>query len=84
MCDNFNGTELCGRTILCDHIKQYKIPKEYMYLSDSDKEDKDKKKKDDEEEKEHSDVSSESSDAKEAKAKEKWEKKLYKPTGPDG
>ena len=53
-----------------------------MYLSDSDKEDKDKKK--DEEEKQHSDVSSESSDAKEAKAKEKWEKKLYKPTGPDG
>lgn len=37
--DNLNGVELCGRTILCDHVKQYKIPKEFMYLSDSEKED---------------------------------------------
>ena len=33
--DNLNGIELCGRTIMCDHVKQYKIPKEFMYLSDS-------------------------------------------------
>ena len=28
--------------------------------------------------------SSEDDEAKEAKARERWEKKLYKPTGPDG
>ena len=39
--DNLNGIELCGRTILCDHVKQYKIPKEFMYLSDSEEENKD-------------------------------------------
>lgn len=71
--DNLNGIELCGRTILCDHVKQYKIPKEMMFLSDAE--------------------SGSSSDAelpeeereakREEKAKERWEKKLYKPTGPD-
>ena len=35
--DNLNGVELCERTILVDHVKQYKIPREYMYISsDSD------------------------------------------------
>lgn len=28
--DNLNGIELCGRTILVDHVRQYKIPREYM------------------------------------------------------
>ena len=28
--------------------------------------------------------SSDDDEAKEAKARERWEKKLYKPTGPDG
>ena len=31
--DNLNGVDLCERTILVDHVKQYKIPKEYMFLS---------------------------------------------------
>ena len=44
--DNLNGTELCGRTIMCDHVKQYKIPREYMYLSDSEKDEKNKAKGD--------------------------------------
>ena len=88
--DNLNGTELCGRTICCDHVKQYKIPREYMYLSDDEKDKKTEKndKKDEKSEKKPQDVSdhssSEDSEEKEAKAKEKWEKKLYKPTGPDG
>ena len=72
--DNLNGTELCSRTILCDHVKQYKIPKEMMYLSDSKSESSD----DDQLPEEEREAK------KEAKAKEKWEKKLYKPTGPDG
>jgi transposase len=90
--DNLNGIELCGRTICVDHVKQYKIPREYMYLSDSDdekKEDGFKEKSDQEERKDDAQASdSDSSDAKarkrEAKALEKFEKKLYKPTGPDG
>lgn len=81
--DNLNGIELCGRTICCDHVKQYKIPKEFMYLSDSEKEeDKDVDAKESEGDK--SDVESDDSEAREEKAREKWEKKLYKPTGPDG
>ncbi len=28
--DNLNGIELCGRTILVDHVREYKIPREYM------------------------------------------------------
>lgn len=28
--DNLNGIELCGRTILVDHVRQYKIPREYL------------------------------------------------------
>jgi RNA-binding motif protein, X-linked 2 len=27
--DNFNGAEICGRAICVDHVKNYKIPKEY-------------------------------------------------------
>lgn len=87
--DNLNGIELCGRTICCDHVKQYKIPREYMYLSDSDKEDKkDGDKNDGDGQSKDGDESDSNvsldSEAKEAKAREKWEKKLYKPTGPDG
>ena len=77
---------------MCDHVKQYKIPKEFMYLSDSEdaKDDKDGKKKVDQHDKREvkgADDESEDSDdseVREAKAKEKWERKLYKPTGPDG
>ncbi len=28
--DNLNGIELCGRNILVDHVRQYKIPLEYL------------------------------------------------------
>jgi len=66
-----------------------------MYLSDSDngkdgkdgkdKADKDGKEgKDGEGEDDEESVDSDDSETKEAKAKEKWERKLYKPTGPDG
>ena len=34
-----NGIELCGRTILVDHVKQYKIPREFMHLSSESDED---------------------------------------------
>ena len=27
--DNFNGVELCGRTLKVDHVKQYRPPREY-------------------------------------------------------
>jgi RNA-binding motif X-linked protein 2 len=37
--DNLNGIELCGRTILVDHVREYKIPREYMETEE------DKKKK---------------------------------------
>ena len=70
--DNLNGIELCGRTICVDHVKQYKIPREYMYLSES------------EASSEEDGDDSEQEKKREAKAKDKWEKKLYKPTGPDG
>lgn len=53
--DNFNGIELCGRTICCDHVKQYKIPREYMYISDS--EDEDAKNKEDNPQKKDGDKS---------------------------
>ena len=89
--DNLNGIELCGRTIMVDHVKQYKIPREFMQLSDHDDSDDEKKKRkeskggdDEEEKKEEESSSSEDDEVKEAKAKERWEKKLYKPTGPDG
>eukprot|EP00354_Favella_ehrenbergii_P009247 CAMPEP_0170471822 /NCGR_PEP_ID=MMETSP0123-20130129/13980_1 /TAXON_ID=182087 /ORGANISM="Favella ehrenbergii, Strain Fehren 1" /LENGTH=77 /DNA_ID=CAMNT_0010739731 /DNA_START=225 /DNA_END=458 /DNA_ORIENTATION=- len=66
---------------MCDHVKQYKIPKEYMYLSDDSESGKKQKKEGGDESQSES---SEDSEEKEAKAKEKWERKLYKPTGPDG
>ena len=40
--DNMNGIELCGRTILVDHVKQYKIPREYL---ETEEEKKKKKRK---------------------------------------
>ena len=79
--DNFNGIELCGRTIMCDHVKQYKIPREFMYISDSEE---DKKKAKCNKTESENESSSDDDDVKEAKAKERYEKKLYKPTGPDG
>ena len=78
---------------MCDHVKQYKIPREFMYLSDSEedkkkdkdeKNGKDKDSKDGENNASENESSSDDDEMKEAKAKEKWEKKLYKPTGPDG
>ena len=51
---------------MVDHVKQYKIPKQYMFLSESEGE-------------------AQSDDENLDKEKEqKWAKKLYKPTGPDG
>lgn len=41
--DNFNGMEICGRQICVDHVKQYKIPREFY-------EDEDKKPKIEDEE----------------------------------
>ncbi len=64
---------------MCDHVKQYKIPREYMFLSDEEKDDKDKS-----EDNSDGDSHSEDSAEKEAKARERYERKLYKPTGPDG
>ena len=37
--DNLNGIDLCGRNILVDHVRQYKIPREYF------EDDEDRKKK---------------------------------------
>lgn len=30
--DNFNGVEICGRTIKVDHVRRYRPPKEYLDL----------------------------------------------------
>ena len=32
--DNFNGAEICGRTLRVDHVKKYKPPKEFMEVSE--------------------------------------------------
>jgi len=32
--DNFNGAEICGRTLRVDHIKKYKPPKEFMEINE--------------------------------------------------
>ena len=32
--DNLNGVELCGRTILVDHVREYRIPREYLETQD--------------------------------------------------
>ena len=32
--DNFNGAEICGRTLRDDHVKKYKPPKEFMEVSE--------------------------------------------------
>ena len=34
--DNFNGAEICGRTIRVDHVKQFKPPKEYLEFKEED------------------------------------------------
>lgn len=69
--DNLNGIELCGRTILVDHVRQYRIPREYLEPAKEDDEDDD------------NNPEYEGLDEEEI-AKKKWEKRLYKPTGPDG
>ena len=61
--DNFNGIDLCGRQISVDHVKEYKIPKDYGQNDDEDERDS------------RDDLSDNS---------ENIDKKLYKPTGPDG
>lgn len=69
--DNLNGIELCGKTILVDHVRQYRIPKEYLEpLPEGDE--------DDDNNPEFADLDEEEI------AKRKWEKRLYKPSGPDG
>lgn len=30
--DNFNGCEICGRTLRVDHVKKYKPPRQFMEL----------------------------------------------------
>ena len=75
--DNLNGIELCGRTILVDHVRQYKIPREYL--------EPDKKKEGEESDEEDFEKNPEyEGKTEEEIMKMKWEKKLYKPTGPDG
>ena len=35
--DNLNGQTICGRQVMVDHVKQYKIPRQYMFLDEKDK-----------------------------------------------
>ena len=44
--DNLNGQTICGRQVMVDHVKQYKIPRQYMFLDEKDKK-VDQKDKDD-------------------------------------
>ncbi len=39
--DNLNGTTLCGRQIMVDHVKQYKIPREYFQVDSDESEGED-------------------------------------------
>jgi RNA-binding motif X-linked protein 2 len=34
--DNMNGSEVCGRTLRVDHVKQFKPPREYLDVKDDD------------------------------------------------
>lgn len=34
--DNFNGAEICGRTIRVDHVKKFRPPKEYLEFKEED------------------------------------------------
>ena len=34
--DNFNNTEVCGRSIRVDHVKKYRPPREYLEVKDDD------------------------------------------------
>lgn len=36
--DNLNGVQICGRPLMVDHVKQYKIPRQHMYISDENSE----------------------------------------------
>ena len=40
--DNLNGIELCGRMILVDHVRQFKIPREYLETDEDKKRRKEK------------------------------------------
>ena len=42
--DNLNGIELCGRTILVDHVRQFKIPREYLETDEEKKKRKEREK----------------------------------------
>jgi RNA-binding motif X-linked protein 2 len=34
--DNFNNSEVCGRSIRVDHVKKYRPPREYLEVKDDD------------------------------------------------
>ena len=59
---------------MVDHVKQYKIPKHYLYLSDDDSSEKDEKKS----------IEKESDNNSDEDKLDKIQKKQFKPTGPDG
>jgi RNA-binding motif protein, X-linked 2 len=42
--DNMNGAEVCGRQIMVDHVRQYKIPREYLETEEDKKKRKEKEK----------------------------------------
>ena len=78
--DNFNGIELCGRQICVDHIKKYKIPKDYLDEENDDKKRKKKRTEDDSDQSQLEQSNSEDEDF----GEDPISKKLYKPSGPDG
>ena len=104
--DNLNGIELCGRTILVDHVRQFKIPREYLETDEEKKKRKEREKakklkedgvnpqdsgKEGDEEEVVWNSDSDDSDNPEFEGmtpeeieEVKWQKRLYKPTGPDG
>ncbi len=71
---------------MVDHVKQYKIPREYMETEEDKKKRKKKKNEDDDEESsgEESDNPEYEGLSMEEITELKWKKRLYKPTGPDG
>ena len=32
--DNFNGAEICGRTLKVNHVKEFKVPREYLEVGE--------------------------------------------------
>lgn len=41
--DNFNGAEICGRTLKVNHVKEFKIPREYLEVGEDGELDMDSK-----------------------------------------